>query len=374
MNENGLETLHVRRSVSDLLPLFRQAVRDVHLYHVPLPEGITVKLNQNESPHDLPEALKARIAERLKTTSWNRYPSDYADPLREVMAERLGVRPDQVLFSNGSNDLINSVGLALIDPGTPVVLMEPMFSLYKKAVTLYGGRTVPVRCDAAFQHIAEPFIEAATATGAPLVILTRPNSPTGQVVPIDEVERIAAEVPGFVLVDEAYQEFMDSPSALDLLDAYPNVLIMRTFSKALGLAGLRLGYLVAHPEVLQEVMKVRLPFVINLLTEAAALEVLSDPGFIQDHLARIKQERGGLEGALRGIKGVHVVSSETNFLIFRTPLPSAELLHRLARQGVLIRDVGGYPGLDGFVRVSVGTSDENQAFLFALNRALRDRA
>ena len=358
------------RPVPPLLDRLRPALRARSIYAVRHVPEVQVKLNQNESPYDLPDALKAEAARRLLERPWNRYPTDYADPLRAAVAEHVGLLVEQVLLSNGSNDLINTVGLALIDDGTPVVLEEPLFSLYPKAVALYGGTAVSVRRRADFTLDAGAVLAAARKADAPLIVLTVPNAPTGRSMPFADVERLAAEAPGFVLIDEAYHEFVDAPSAIRLIDRYPNVLVLRTFSKAVGLAGLRLGYLAADARVLLELQKARLPFVINQLTEAVALTVLDHPGLIAERVARIRADRVDLEQALQALPDVEVVPSETNFIIFRTPLASARLVERLAARGVLIRDVGSYPMLERYVRVSVGRGEENQAFLQSLKHVL----
>ncbi len=360
----------MNKDIRSLLERFRPAVRAQKVYAVRSYEGLDAKLNQNESPFDLPSVLKEAVIARLQSSSWNRYPTDYADPVREVLAGRIGVPAESILLSNGSNDLINSVAWALVDPGTPVVLPEPLFSLYEKAVHLQNGRLVAVPCRDALHLDVDALVEAARRYDATLIAVTNPGSPTGSWSPADDMERLVSSAPGFVLIDEAYHEFVDGATALDLLDRYPNLIILRTFSKALGLAGLRIGYLVARPDIVTEIRKVRLPFVLNALSEAAALVLLDRLEYVHDAVAKIRAERENLFRALRALPGVSVVPSATNFLIFHTRFPSATLVEALADKGILVRDVGGYPGLAGYVRVTVGTPGENQAFLVALKHVL----
>lgn len=357
--------------VEDLRALFRRPVRDEKVYSVATYADLHAKLNQNESPFDLPQPLKDEVLRRLATAAWNRYPTDYADPVREALAHRLGVSSDSILLSNGSNDLIHSVAWALVDPETPVVLPEPMFSLYRKAVRLQGGRIVPVPGHMDLSLDVDGLLEAAHRESSPLIVITNPGSPTGAWLPPEEVERLVTEAPGFVLVDEAYREFVSGGDAASLLGRAPNLLLMRTFSKAMGLAGLRIGYLAAVPELLNEIKKVRLPFVLNVLSEATALTVLDHSTFVDEAVREIRRERDWLFAELDRMVGVMVKPTQTNFLIFRTSLSSPTLVDRLAAHGVLIRDIGSYPGLEDYVRVTVGLHPENQAFLVALKHVLQ---
>jgi histidinol-phosphate aminotransferase len=366
----GQQNFRMDNDTKTLLDRFRPAVKAQKVYSVRSYEGLEAKLNQNESPFDLPALLKNEIVSRLQASCWNRYPTDYADTVREALARRLDVSADMVLLSNGSNDLIYSMAGALVDPGTPVVLPEPLFSLYEKAVHLQNGLIVAVPCREGLHLDIDALIEAARRHDAPLIAVTNPGSPTGSWTGPDEMERLVARAPGFVLIDEAYHEFVEGTTALELLGRHPNVLVMRTFSKAMGLAGLRIGYLVARPEILAEIRKVRLPFVLNALSEAAALVVLEHTEYITEFVLQIRRGREGLYRSLRLRPDVTLAPSSTNFLIFKTPLPSSRLVEALAREGILIRDIGGYPGLAGYVRVTIGSPGENQAFLVALKHVL----
>jgi histidinol-phosphate aminotransferase len=172
------------------------------------------------------------------------------------------------------------------------------------------------------------------------------------------------------VVDEAYVEFTEEESARTVLDDYPNLLLMRTFSKAFGLAGLRLGYLMGHPAVMQELLKARLPFMIDRLAEMTAMALLERPELLRERIALLKQECRSITTALAAMDGVDVVPSQSNFVLFKTPLETKLLLNRLATSGVLVRDMSGYPELQGYLRVNAGTPDENKAFLVALKKTL----
>ena len=357
-------------SIDDLLQRIRPTVRECSEYVVDMPSGIDVKLNQNESPFDLPEELKQELLEIYEQVEVNRYPSEQPERLRRALAEHDGVEPEQIIVGNGSNELTYTFGLAFLDPGAPVVLPRPMFSLYDKVARLQDAdlTSVPPRDDLGFD--AEALATAVAETEAALTVLATPNNPTGLAMTLDEIERVVAASPGFVVVDEAYVEFNPEGTAAELLDRHPNVIVLRTLSKAFGLAGIRLGYLIAHPAVVQELMKARLPFMVDRFAEQTALAVLNRSGLIEDRAQRMQASIRDLTDALQAMEGVEVVPSQANFVIFTTSLPADVLQDRLADRGVLVRNMGGYPELEGYLRVSAGTEAENNAFLGALEKSL----
>ncbi len=351
----------------------RPAVRRQRPYHVGGVPDVTVKLNQNESPFDLPEALKRELIETFFEIPFNRYPTEQPDVLRHALAAHVGHDPDGILVGNGSNELTYTLGLAFIEKGTPVVLPRPMFALYETVVKLYDGAltSTPPRPDLSFD--ADALLDAVRRKRPALTVLTTPNNPTGLAMTMAEVEAIVEAAPGFVVVDEAYVEFAEE-SAQPLLDRYPNVILLRTLSKAFGLAGLRIGFLMARPEVVAELLKARLPFMVDRLAEATALALLRRPDLLAERVRIIKGETDKLTAALRALDGVEAVPSQANFVIFRTAEEPKKLMARLAEAGVLVRDMSGYPELRGYLRVSAGTPAENQAFLVALKNALDTKA
>lgn len=359
-------------SIDDLLQHIRPAVRERSEYVVDMPSGIDVKLNQNESPFDLPEDLKDELLDAYRQVEMNRYPTEQPDQLRHALAEHDGIDPDCILVGNGSNEITYTFGLAFLDPGDPVVLPRPMFSLYEKVARLQDAdlTVVPPRKDFGFD--ADALADAAADTDAALTILTTPNNPTGLAMTLDEIEQVVTASSGFVVVDEAYVEFNPEGPAVDLLNRHPNVLILRTLSKGFGLAGVRLGYLIAHPRVVRELMKARLPFMVDRFAEQTALAVLRRPGLIEDRVRRLQASIADLTDALQAMDPVDVVPSQANFVIFTTAAPADALQDRLAERGVLVRNMGGYPELDGYLRVSAGTEAENNAFLAALETSLSE--
>ncbi|WP_263834565.1 histidinol-phosphate transaminase [Salinibacter sp.] len=359
-------------SLDDVLQHIRPAVRDRSEYIVDMPEGIDVKLNQNESPFDLPAGLKQELLDAHAQVEMNRYPSEQPEALRHALAEYDGVDPDQILVGNGSNEITYTFGLAFLDPGDPVVLPRPMFSLYEKVMRLQEADLTIVPPQDDFGFDADALATAAAETDAVLTILTTPNNPTGLAMTLDELEQVVTASSGFVVIDEAYVEFNPEGTAIDLLERHPNVLILRTLSKGFGLAGARLGYLLAHPAVVTELMKARLPFMVDRFAEQTALAVLRRPDLIEDRVSRIEASITTLTEALQAMEEVEVVPSQANFVVFTTPLPADTLQDRLADRGVLVRNMGGYPELEGYLRVSAGTEGENNAFLDALDVSLEE--
>ncbi|WP_103026972.1 histidinol-phosphate transaminase [Salinibacter altiplanensis] len=359
-------------SLDDVLQHVRPAVRARSEYIVDMPEGIDVKLNQNESPFDLPADLKQELVDAHTQVEMNRYPSEQPEALRHALAEYDGVDPDQILVGNGSNEITYTFGLAFLDPGDPVVLPRPMFSLYEKVMRLQEADLTVVPPQDDFSFDADALAAAAAETDAVLTILTTPNNPTGLAMTLDDLEQVVTASSGFVVIDEAYVEFNPEGTALELLERHPNVLILRTLSKGFGLAGARLGYLLAHSTVVTELMKARLPFMVDRFAEQTALAVLRRPDLIADRVERIGASITHLTKALQALDAVEVVPSEANFVVFTTPVPADTLQERLANRGVLVRNMGGYPELEGYLRVSAGTEEENNAFLGALEMSLEE--
>ena len=359
-------------TVSDqLLSCIRPAIRARSPYLVggdTLPPE--VKLNQNESPFDLPEDLKKELIESFFTIPFNRYPGEHPYRLRSALAEYLDYPAEGILLGNGSNELTYTLGLCLISPGNPVVLPTPMFSLYNKVVLLFDGTPVPVAPRPDLSVDIEALHAAIKQHQPALTIVTTPNNPTGLTIPFHDIQALVASTPGFVVVDEAYVEFTTERSAFELLHSAPNVLIMRTFSKAFGLAGLRIGYMLGHPDIISEFMKSRLPFVVDPLAETVALSLLKKREIIAQRVALLKQERDALYKALKKLPDVHVIPGEANFLLFKTPAQPADLMKKLASKGVLVRNMEGYSELAGYLRVNAGSPDENKVFLSALENTV----
>ena len=353
----------------DPLRHVKPAVRGLAAYTLALREA-PVKLNQNENPWDLPEPVKRRVLERALARPWNRYPDFDPRELIEALADFSGWRADGILAGNGSNELIEALLLVTVGTGTRVVIPEPTFTLYALITTILGGEPVRVRLGPGFAYELEALLAARRASGASVTIVCSPNNPTGTSLPLADIERLCDADDSLVVVDEAYHEFAGE-SVLPLLARHPNLVVLRTFSKALALAGLRVGYLLASPELVREVNKARLPYNLNFFSQAAALAALEQRDLLSDSVRRLVGEREGLLARLADVPGVRAWPSRANFFLLE--LISADpkaVFAALLRRGVLVRDVTSYPLLSRCLRVSVGSEQQNEDFLRALGTAL----
>jgi histidinol-phosphate aminotransferase len=347
----------------------KPAVRALAAYTLAAREA-PVKINQNENPYDLPQSVKQRVVEQALHRAWSRYPPFDPRELREGLARFSGWTPDGILAGNGSNELIEALLLVTVGEGTRVVIPEPTFTLYALLTEILGGRAVRVPLDHGLQYDVDALLRASRESEAALTIVCSPNNPTGGMLEAADLERLCTETDGLVVIDEAYHEFAGR-SAVPLLARFPNLVVLRTFSKAMALAGLRVGYLLAAPAIVREVNKARLPYNLNFLSQAAALAALEERAALEASVARLVRARGRVFAALAELPGVRPFPSQANFILFElsTRAPRA-VFEALYAQGVLVRDVSAYPRLERCLRVSVGTDEENATFLRALRASL----
>lgn len=335
-----------------------------------------IKLNQNESPYDVPDELKARIAERLKHRPWNRYPPFVARSFISAVGEATGWAEDGVLVANGSNELIQAVLAVTVSAGTHIVVPEPTFTLYRLMTEVNGGTVASVPLTEELRFDVDAIVRAARETDAAVIVLCSPNNPTGCWLTEEDVLHIHDHTDALVLLDQAYVEF-GGYDGIPLLEGRPRLVVLRTFSKAMAMAGLRAGYLLAHPGLADEVHKAKLPYNINFFTEVAAAEVLRGRALLAPGVEKIRAERDRLLAEMRSIPGIRAFDSAANFVLFRVEAPSithtAVFQRLLEEHGILVRDVSRYPMLERCLRVNAGTHDETGAFLDAL-RAIMSEA
>lgn len=364
----------------DPLRHVKPAVRTLAAYALARREA-PVKLNQNENPWDLPEAVKRRVVERALARPWSRYPDFDPKELLVALARFSGWRADGVLAGNGSNELIEALLLVTVGAGTRVVIPEPTFTLYALMTTILGGQPVrvPLRHPEGGLGMAPApglaydvaaLLRAGRDSRASVTIVCSPNNPTGNSLPLVDVERLCRESDALVVIDEAYHEFAGE-TVVPLLGRHPNLVVLRTFSKAMALAGLRVGYLLASPELVREVNKARLPYNLNFFSQAAALAALEEKEVLEASVRRLARERERLLAALGDMPGVRAWPSRANFFILELlDADPKAVFASMLRRGVLARDVTSYPMLSRCLRVSVGTEEENDAFVRALGTAL----
>ncbi len=347
--------------------LIRPEILALSAYHVPESEGL-VKLDAMENPYPLPRELAAKLAERLASIELNRYPSPNPRRLRELLARRIALPAGmELLLGNGSDELLQIVSLALARPGAVVMHPAPTFVMYSVYATYFGMKAVAVPLRPDFSFDAGAFIERMRAEPPAVVFIAYPNNPTGVLYPEEDVVRVIREAPGLVVVDEAYHAFAGGRSFLPRLPEFPNLLVVRTLSK-LGFAGGRLGYLAGRPEWVRELNKVRSPYNLSVLNEAAAIFFLEHYEVLEGQAAQILAEREPLGKALAELPGVTVYPSQANFFLIRVP-DAPGTFEALRRQGVLVKNL--HPGLPNCLRVTVGTPAENRILLSALRESVK---
>ncbi len=348
------------------LDLIKPSVRAQPAYTLVAPEARR-KLNQNESPYDVPEALKREILDRALDARWQRYPEFAPRRLLERLADWYAWPADGILAGNGSNEVIQAALAVTLQAGDAVVAPSPTFSLYRLLTSVFGGRYVPVPLGPEFAYDVPRLVDVAVRERAKAVVFCSPNNPTGSALPEGAVERVLEATDAMVLVDEAYQDF-GGPSALGALAQSDRVVVLRTFSKALGMAGLRFGVALAHPPVAREIAKAKLPYNVNLVTLAAA-EVLLDHMDVRAALVRdILATRDRFLPRLRALPGLTAYPTEANFVLVRFhAVPAREVFRRLLEEhGILVRDVSATPELHECLRISIGTDEDMDAVLAAL--------
>ena len=318
-----------------------------------------VKLDANEKPSGLPVAVAQAIGERLANLEFNRYPEIGAASLRKKLAASLGVSPEQIQIGNGSSELLASICHAFGGAGRKIVYPNPSFSMYPVYAKLADSDPTPVKLLSDYTLPLNAFISAAEQ--ADLAIICNPNNPTGNAIPLEIIMKLASSLTCPLVVDEAYFEFYKT-SAISLIKQYPNLIVVRTFSKAYGLAAARVGYLIASAEVSAMVGKVLLPYHVSSLALAAAETVFDLKDEFAPDIEAVIQERKRLAAALSSTPGVLVYPSETNFLLVKSPYAS-KLVARLAKSGIGVRDFSQNYGLEGCLRVTVGTEAENNAVI-----------
>jgi len=340
--------------------------RELGLYDV-------VKLASNENPEaPLPEVVAA-ITDAVRQI--NRYPDGSCFRLTQALAAHLEVDTDSLLFGNGSNEVIDMLIRALVSPGENVVFSAHSFIVYPLTCRAHFecGRAVPLTADDCHDL---PAMAAAVDSDTKLVIVCNPNNPTGTHNSHDEFVRFLAAVPGDVIVavDEAYYEYVDAtdyPQTLPMRAEYPNLVILRTFSKIHSLAGLRVGYAVGHADLIAELQKTREPFNVNSLSQAAAIACLEHWDQVAPRAERNREQRNWLADKLDEL-GLAVTPSQTNFLLIRCPGNASELTRKLLQKGVIVRPMDAFGLGDGAMRISVGLAAENARCVKTLEEILQD--
>jgi histidinol-phosphate aminotransferase len=353
----------------------RDVIAAMTAYTLELREA-EIKLNQNESPFDLPRPLKEEVLARVAERPWNIYPDFESMALRGALAKAYGYTSENVLVGNGSNELLAAAIGTFVGPGTPVIFPKPTFSLYEKLITVACGKAIPIAVDPATGQLPlEEMLRAIERCPSPadrlaekpVVIVCSPNNPTGGILPPHGIDALLA-TGATVLFDRAYGDFQEGERGLPPL--HDRLVTFSTFSKAWALAALRVGWLASTAGTCREIRKVKLPYSLNIISEAVAAMALDHRELRDANVARTLTERARVFAAMQTL--VTPYPSQANFIAFTSAMPAKQLFEALVARGVLIRDISS--AVPNALRVSVGSREQNDRFLAALEQILEEKA
>lgn len=347
-------------------PTPRAGVRETGVYVSPQLE-VAARLNTNECPHPLPEDFSEELARTVRDLRLHRYPDGAVTRLREEIAEAYGHTLDGTWAANGSNEILTELLLAYGGPGRTAMTFEPTYMLHSRLSWLTHTEVTRGALGERFE-LGDAQVEAAVHGAPEVVFVCSPNNPTGNAQPVDRVRALAEALPSsLVVVDEAYVEF-GGETALPLVTTHPNVAVVRTFSKAFALAGARIGYLLADPQVVRDVEVVRLPYHLSALTQAAGIAALHHRTEALALLDAIRVQRDRIVATLQGMAGVTAYPSDANFVLFVPPGDAVAVWQELLDRGVLVRDLTAV--VPNALRATAGTEHETDLFLTAMKEVL----
>ena len=349
--------------------LVRAEVRRLDAYYVPPAEKL-VKLDAMENPYSLPAKLRGAWLARIKEVKFNRYPDPRCQALKALIRATFGIADaDGLVLGNGSDELLQMLALLVGGPGRVILAPTPTFAMYRSISVASGSEFVGVPLGADFHLDGDALLDAMARHQPACVFLAYPNNPTGNCFDEGVIEEVLARAPGVVVVDEAYFAFCRR-SFLSRLGQFPDLMVLRTLSKS-GMAGLRLGMLIAHPQWTAQLEKVRLPYNISSLTQSSAAFCLEHHEIMQQQADRILAERKAMFARLATQPGVHPYPSDANFLLFKVHRDAEQIHTRLKERGVLIKNLHRpATPLENCLRVTIGTKLENPRFLNALANSM----
>ncbi|MBM4237608.1 MAG: histidinol-phosphate transaminase [Euryarchaeota archaeon] len=339
----------------------RTSLTDVGLYYSPTVKGF--RMDNNANLFEQNPVVKEVLA-KSSELDLHLYPTTYSDDLRKELAGFYGLDIGNFVAGNGSDEMLDVCFKALLNLGESVVVPHPTYALHPFFIKVNGGKMVQVDLDEDFQ--LDP--AAMNRAKGKIVLLSTPNNPTGNSFRPQDVKAVIEGQERPVIVDEAYGEFSDH-SFIPLVNEYENLIVTRTFSKAYGLAGFRIGYAVSNPSLANVLLRAKTPLSLNILSEKVAIAALARQDFVAKTVEAVKRERGALADGLRSL-GFKVFPSDTNFIMAKSPIRSERLVSALAQKGILIRDFGKVRGLEDCVRTTVGTGEIDNRLLEKLKEVL----
>lgn len=340
--------------------MMRDAVRNLASPRYPPDAGGRLRLDANTNLMGANPAVE-RVLANPAAFDAAQYPSPFSDALRAALARAHGLSPEHFIVGNGSDEIFDFVTKTFVNPGDTIAVAAPSFVMYAFYARVNLGLVAEVPLHQGFQ----PDVDELLATQAKLTILATPNNPTGNAFQGARLERLLRRTEGLVLIDEAYADYGEA-NWLARLGEFPNLIVTRTFSKAYGLAGLRVGYAAAAPEIVERLHRVKPPFTVNLVSERIAIAALEEPAFMLGSVAATRTERRAL---IQGLMERRIIAypSDANFVLARTDAPPGLMAQRLSARGILVRDMSEFPGLEGCIRVTVGTHEQHDRLFAALD-------
>ena len=351
--------------------LIRPEIRDMQAYQVQTSAGM-VKLDSMENPYIFSDKLRDQWLEKVKLVDFNRYPDPAASQVKAKLVKQLQLKvPQNLMFGNGSDELIQIVIQALASEAGPIMSVSPTFVMYSVSSTITGKQYVDIPLNPDFSLDCDAVLNAISKFNPSCVFLAYPNNPTGNLFVQEDVEKIIESTSGLVIVDEAYLPFAGR-TFIDRLDKYENLLIMRTMSKV-GMAGLRFGMLIGHQNWIEQFEKIRPPYNINSLTQASVEFSLENIDFFEDSAEKIVEERARIYYQLLQLKGLEVFPSDANFILFKsTDVPATQVFEGLLERHILIKCLHKPDTiLEQCLRVTIGTQRENNSFLESIRQIIR---
>ncbi len=328
-------------------------------------------LSANENPSNVPEEVQLEIRKALKGFPFNRYPDPLANELRDLIAEANGLSRENVLLGNGGDELLFNLALCWGGPGRKFLNVPPTFSVYEANAHLTGTEVVNIPRKENFDIDEEAVLARMAEGDIDFAVITSPNNPTGKMASETFLKKLLDSSDALVMVDEAYFEF-SCFSMRPYLDQYENLIILRTFSKAFSLAGVRMGYVLANPSVIREFLKVRQPYSVDSVSQVIATAVFKNRSLFVPGINQIIEQRGVLIEELNKLPGVTAFDSDSNYVLFRVA-GADKVWEQLYSRGVLVRDFSHAQYLTDCLRVTVGTPEENKELLAALAQILDER-
>jgi histidinol-phosphate aminotransferase len=344
----------------DLKNLVREKVKSLKAYQVDSFD-CKIKLHANESPYPPEKDITTLIKECADNLEINRYPDPDCNNLKKVISEILEVPSSHLIVGNGSDELIQFILQTFCEPGDTITFPDPTFAMYKIIAQGMGINSSGFPLDENWDFEANQFLEFLEERNSKVVFFSYPNNPTGNCFSAKAIKSIIEQFHGIVVVDEAYYDF----SAKTFINEMPNnnnLIVLKSLSK-IGMAGLRVGYGIAQPELIEQFNKVRLPYNSNSLSQLLSEKLLSDFSSIQKQINNIKSERDRVIKSLSEIDGITPYPSDSNFILFRSKMDSEQLFKKLADNDILIRNLGAHPRLSNCLRVTIGTRMDNDKFL-----------